>query len=426
MNRMKSMGETDSRSNRDRCWSCFRPAELCFCDAIPRIENRTEVLIVQHRRERFHAFNTARIVRQSLKRCRLLTDNVPQLAERFETLDLESNVGLLFPSAEARRIDEVPPAERPEQIVVVDGTWHHARSLMREIPRLRQLPSYRLSPARPGRFRIRKEPDAHSLSTLEATVSALHALEPQTTGLDSLLAAFERMVDDQIDRSRESWRDSLKRKHRGLGLPRVLTSNFSKVVVAYGEQAPPLDKKSPNRFPVYLAAERLNGANSFRCAIHSPIRLEDDFLARLRLNRRDMEAGVPPQTFRQRWNQFLRDDDHLVMFHPSVRTLLQSVGADQESVTILKALPIDGDFTRGTLDEVVLRLGLETSPRDSTRAGQRLAAAIALVRHLHQQELTRPDLAKIDDAFLDSLDHPDRSTGHKGEYPASNPSVNLS
>ena len=52
---------------RDRCYGCFRPKSACFCAAIPRIGNQTDVLILQHVRERFHPFNTARMVQRALR-----------------------------------------------------------------------------------------------------------------------------------------------------------------------------------------------------------------------------------------------------------------------------------------------------------------------------------------------------------------------
>ncbi len=64
---------------RERCYQCFRPLSLCFCDAIPRIENRTDVLILQHVGERFHPFNTARIVQKALRHCRLIADHNQRL-----------------------------------------------------------------------------------------------------------------------------------------------------------------------------------------------------------------------------------------------------------------------------------------------------------------------------------------------------------
>jgi DTW domain-containing protein YfiP len=180
-----------------RCYGCFRPAAQCICGAIPRIENRTDVLILQHRRERFHRFNTARIVHRALRHSQLLIDRVPGIARRLE---LKPGAGLLYPSPAARLISEVPPEERPRQLVIVDGTWHQAKTLVRDIPALQRLPQYRLDPAAPSRFRIRREPHASALSTVEATVAALRVLEPETAGLDGLLAAFEAMVEAQLAR----------------------------------------------------------------------------------------------------------------------------------------------------------------------------------------------------------------------------------
>ncbi|MCA9122902.1 MAG: DTW domain-containing protein [Planctomycetales bacterium] len=78
----------------ERCYHCFRPAELCFCDAIPRIDNRTNVLILQHVGERFHPFNTARIVQRSLSNCRLIVDHNLRLGAR--DLPIQRDAALLY------------------------------------------------------------------------------------------------------------------------------------------------------------------------------------------------------------------------------------------------------------------------------------------------------------------------------------------
>src|SRR5688572_28976992 len=90
---------SDSTTYRQRCYECFRPQEDCYCAAIPQIANQTEVLILQHLRERFHPFNTARMVRRSLQNCRLLVDYTDNLA--VASLPLRPNAGLLYPSADA-------------------------------------------------------------------------------------------------------------------------------------------------------------------------------------------------------------------------------------------------------------------------------------------------------------------------------------
>ncbi|WP_425618277.1 tRNA-uridine aminocarboxypropyltransferase [Anatilimnocola sp. NA78] len=186
-----------ARGHRDRCYDCFRPAVDCFCETIPRIANRTEVLILQHRQERFHAFNTARIVRQALQNSVLLIDRTKRLAERMV---LRPGAGLLYPGPGAQMLT-AEAIDRPQQLVVLDGTWHHTKTLLRDLPALQALPRYQLQPAEPSRFRIRLEPQATCLSTVEATVAALRLLEPETTGFDQLLAAFDRMVERQLARA---------------------------------------------------------------------------------------------------------------------------------------------------------------------------------------------------------------------------------
>lgn len=178
-----------------RCYGCFRPIAACFCASIPSIDNQTAVLMLQHRRERFHRFNTARIVHKALRNSQLLADNTIQLREQAR---FKPRAALLYPGASARLLSELTPAERPEQLVLLDGTWHQAKTLLRDIPALREMPRYRLLPSAPSRYRIRREPNEWALSTLEAAVAALRILEPETGGLHFLLLAFNKMVEDQL------------------------------------------------------------------------------------------------------------------------------------------------------------------------------------------------------------------------------------
>src|SRR4051812_5319669 len=109
---------------RDRCYGCFRPAGDCVCDVIPTIENTTEVLILQHMRERFHPFNTARMVHRALKNSTLLVDHTTPLAAR---LSLRPGAVLLYPGPGATMLADLPADRRPKQLVVLDGTWHQAK-----------------------------------------------------------------------------------------------------------------------------------------------------------------------------------------------------------------------------------------------------------------------------------------------------------
>ena len=148
---------------------------------------------MQHQRERTHPFNTARIVKQALQRCELIFDRNERFGQR--DLPIGNKAALLYPGKESRLLTEIEAHQIPQQLVVIDGTWDQARALFRDIPQLYRLPQFKLAPASPGQYRIRREPTSTSLSTVEATVAALQLLEPETKGLDDLLRAFDTMVE---------------------------------------------------------------------------------------------------------------------------------------------------------------------------------------------------------------------------------------
>lgn len=181
----------DERSPRPTCYRCFRPRVSCICSLVPTVDNRTRVLIVQHPRERTHPFGTVRLARLGLRNAEIHVGAVcPPCAP--------PGAVLLYPSPTTPPIDELP--EPPPALVVLDGTWPSSRSLLRENPWIATLPRVGLRPTSPGRYRIRKAPRPEvQLSTIEAIVAALRAIEPDTVGLDRLLDAFDAMIDHQID-----------------------------------------------------------------------------------------------------------------------------------------------------------------------------------------------------------------------------------
>ena len=181
---------------RQRCYGCYRPQYACFCNAIPQVDNQTKLLILQHRIERTHPFNSARIVHQALQNSDLIVGRNMELAKM--DLGIGENTGLLYPRKNALLLEDLKPSEIPEQFVFLDGTWNHARTMYRDISVLQTLPCYRLTPASPSRYLIRKEPTRDSLSTLEAVVSVLQKFEPELAGLDRLMAAFDLMNQQQV------------------------------------------------------------------------------------------------------------------------------------------------------------------------------------------------------------------------------------
>ena len=304
--------------------------------------------MLQHRRERFHPFNTARIVNQALQQSRLLVGHNQDLCTRFEQLLLESGTGLLFPGDDAKVLTDIPESEFPKQLIVPDGTWHHVKTLMRDIPRLQTLPRFCLAPATPSRYRIRREPHAHGLSTLEAVVSALRSIEPDTLNLEQLLASFDRMIDSQIKQGTTNWRKNQRRRRGIPNVPRALTGGLENIVVGYGEQEPgnlsnsklepTMQQPTDEVQLMYWTAIRPASGERFHCAIDSPAFQNEAFMKRLRLSPEDIGDRRSRDDFSERWNEFLRPTDRVVVLHPSTATLLHQIQPEAKPPLILKAI----------------------------------------------------------------------------------------
>ena len=159
------------------------------------------MLILQHPDEAKHALNTARLAALGLCNCELLIgEQFAQLAERLN--DPAYQACLLFPGEGAQPLSTVKQqiataGARPLLLVVPDGTWRKARKLLYLNPLLAALPRLALPEGLHSRYRLRKAPMPGALSTLEAIVTALNALESTQT-FEQLLKPFEALIEGQI------------------------------------------------------------------------------------------------------------------------------------------------------------------------------------------------------------------------------------
>jgi len=323
-----------------------------------------------------------------LQRCRLIVDHNAALNSRFNDCQLSPRAGLLYPGDDSTLLTDVDPRDLPDQLVILDGTWHHAKTLFRQIPKLQMLPRYRLAPSSPGNYRIRREPNEHALSTLEATVAALRAIEPETQSLDRLVGVFDKMVDDQLTRTSTNWRSNSRRTVGARNIPRAIIGDLSRIVVAYGErekgQRQSDRSMSPSKpMPVLWSAKRLVSGETFECAIQSPSLHDDQFLQYLGLPRSIADAAVSPAEFRNRWQNFLRKNDSVVVYHASTARLLEHIDANFAPQLILKAIKLDSQTSQKSLDNVLESKQIKPVLSGESRAADRLAKAIEFVQYLN-------------------------------------------
>lgn len=351
------------------------------------VENRTQVVVLQHPRERTHPFGTARLAELGLRQVDVVVDHAGRVRRSPNLLGPLDGAALLYPSALARDVTTLRHEERPARLLVIDGTWHHAKTLYRDIPALARLPHLTLPPHLRSAFRIRRQPDVHCLSTIEAIAFALSALEPETPGIEGLLAAFMRMQAEQLSEMGGGGRArKRKRAREARGISRFLAEDYASLVIAYAESR--LDEAAPGRRSLLCcAARRVGTGEHFFRVIRQP-RLSDAHLSHLGVTREQVELGVTLEQFREDWSRFLGPNAALAAWNHGTLALLGglSLRPVQSSVS-LKSVYLNLKRHHGPLEDVVELEQLGQSgplPSGAARAERRLEHAVRLADFLHR------------------------------------------
>lgn len=187
---------------RPRCAACLRPQSTCICAWVAPTAHEAGVLILQHLLEVDHAKNSARLLRLSLPRSRMLTGEAFDESSLRDVLKEPKYSVLLYPQTpddEAPALD-IAQLKDPSrvQLVVLDGTWRKSRKMLHLNPLLRQLPRLSLDDVPASNYLIRKAHKPGQLSTLEATCAALAQLEGNAEKYQPLLKAFDGFVAQQL------------------------------------------------------------------------------------------------------------------------------------------------------------------------------------------------------------------------------------
>jgi len=196
------------------CERCGQPPALCVCDTIVPLDNRIQVLILQHPQEHDRALGTAGLTVRHFRHANLkvglswpsLTKILGRSADphRWAVLYLGSaKAAALAPGREVvllNRKGEPEPNQDAllrdiEGIVLLDGNWSQAKALWWRNPWMLKCRRVILGPTRPSRYgRLRREPRRDSLSTIEAAAMLVSRLENRPEIEATLLARFEKLL----------------------------------------------------------------------------------------------------------------------------------------------------------------------------------------------------------------------------------------
>jgi len=381
---------------RAMCFRCFRPASVCYCDAVPRVVAKTPVVILQHPRERFMPIGTARMASLCLAGSELVVgtelDDHPIV--RAALADPTRTPILLWPGPTSRDLAVEPPTG-PTTLIVVDGTWSLAKKLVRLNPRVAALPQYSLVPSKPSEYRIRAEPAVDCVSTIEAVIEALSILEGDRELFEPMMTPFRAMIDAQIAHMQGSGGSRHRRsprKPRPRPVPLLLRSGRSVVVVVGEANAWPYEEKARNPDElVHWLAVRLDTEGKeterFERIIAPRVALSPTTASHTRLGEAEMRGGVSFADFASDWRAFLRCDDVLASWGPYGAGLFKRQGGyvPDDFVDLRKA---SFEWLRdktGTIVELAERLELAHSAIGTGRGGARLGTAAAIARFLIAQ-----------------------------------------
>jgi len=196
------------------CEHCGKPAPLCVCDSITPIDNRVELLVLQHPQEQDKTLGTARVAALQLSRSTFKIGlSWPSLSAALgREADPKRRAALPLGASEPE--DNAAGAEisvldrhgKPmedqrrgladiEGIVVFDGTWSQAKTMWWRNAWVLKCKRLVLRPSQPSLYgKLRKEPRREGLSTLEAAGFVISRLERRPEIEKTLLSTFRRML----------------------------------------------------------------------------------------------------------------------------------------------------------------------------------------------------------------------------------------
>lgn len=381
---------------RPVCERCRRPTVVCFCAHLPQLETRTRVLVLQHLRERRVGIGTARMAHLALP------GSVMRVGIDFErdavvqaTLAERPARYILFPGPDAVDVRDLDPAQ-PITLVVVDGTWSQARTLIRVNPTLAALPRLAFSPRQTSEYnRIRREPADFCVSTIEALTEVLRALEPDGARFEEVLAPFRAMVERQARfavevRSNRHKRDAPSRppRSRRQVLGERLAAEWAKLVCVQGEANgwPARHPERQDPETVHFVALRPATGERFEARIAPRRPLAPFTPHHVGLPEAELRAGGTVDAWLAAWQAFARPHDVVVQWG----SFATNLATDEGLALPARRIDLRGELSYagvrpsgGTLDASVEQLGATVAAADfAGRAGQRLAQLHALLRAL--------------------------------------------
>jgi DTW domain-containing protein YfiP len=185
-----------------------------------------------HPRESKSKKGTGRMTHLCISNSRLIEG--VDFTSSSEIEDLLSERGyapmVLYPGRDSLRLNGnlgselklLMPPDKVPLIFVIDATWSMAKKMLKLSRNLHTLPRISFEPGKISDYRIRVQPDAQCLSTIESVHRVIEILESKgflscdpKGGQDILVKLFSRMVDAHLEYAKSSVGGSYRNKPPG-------------------------------------------------------------------------------------------------------------------------------------------------------------------------------------------------------------------
>lgn len=201
------MQEIDT--NREKCYSCYRPKSSCMCGHVRVIDTKTKFIVLMHPKEFQKVKNgTGHLTHLALSNSELFvgidfTDNA-----RINEIIRTHQSYILYPSKEAINLSQQPLhvelLKKNKAIFLIDSTWACSLKMMRVSKNLHGLKHISFDNTKCSEFKIKEQPMQYCLSTMESTQRVLELLNtwqeetiPQEK-LNAFLTPFHEMIAYQL------------------------------------------------------------------------------------------------------------------------------------------------------------------------------------------------------------------------------------
>ncbi|OFZ29528.1 MAG: DTW domain-containing protein [Bdellovibrionales bacterium RIFCSPHIGHO2_01_FULL_40_29] len=181
MTKEKSTNTLRKRKTKNPCAGCGLHHDLCICSQIPKLDLKTRVSLIIHRREMKRTTNTGMLALKALtnSEMRIRGDQNRQPLDLSDLMNPTHRTLLFYPSDDAIELtpELIAQDPRPIMLIVPDGNWRQASKVSIRHPELQSAVRVKLGGINTSAHHLRAEHMVEGMATLQAIAYALGIIE---------------------------------------------------------------------------------------------------------------------------------------------------------------------------------------------------------------------------------------------------------